>query len=77
MGLVQKVSDGAVCTITLDHPEKHNALSAALIGGAAGGAGMVGGVGGPRDRAAGRTGRRRSGRRGTTCGSCLPTVATR
>ena len=32
MGLVKKVSDGAVCTITLDHPEKHNALSAALIG---------------------------------------------
>jgi methylmalonyl-CoA decarboxylase len=32
MGLVKKVSDGAVCTITLDHPEKHNALNAALIG---------------------------------------------
>ena len=32
MGLVKKVSDGAVCTITLDHPAKHNALNAALIG---------------------------------------------
>ena len=32
MGLVKKVSDGAVGTITLNHAEKHNALSAALIG---------------------------------------------
>jgi len=31
MALVQKSVDGAVGTITLDHPEKHNALSAALI----------------------------------------------
>jgi methylmalonyl-CoA decarboxylase len=31
MGLVKKCVDGAVGTITLNHPEKHNALSAALI----------------------------------------------
>ena len=31
MGLVKGASDGAVGTITLDHPEKHNSLSAALI----------------------------------------------
>jgi methylmalonyl-CoA decarboxylase len=31
MGLVKRVADGAVGTITLDHPQKHNALSAALI----------------------------------------------
>lgn len=31
MALVQKSVEGAVGTITLDHPEKHNALSAVLI----------------------------------------------
>jgi methylmalonyl-CoA decarboxylase len=31
MTLVQKAVEGVVGTITLDHPEKHNALSAALI----------------------------------------------
>ncbi|MGO9597442.1 MAG: methylmalonyl-CoA decarboxylase [Isosphaeraceae bacterium] len=31
MALVQKSAEGAVGTITLDHPEKHNALSAELI----------------------------------------------
>jgi methylmalonyl-CoA decarboxylase len=32
MALVQKAVEGTVGTITLAHPEKHNALSAALIG---------------------------------------------
>ena len=32
MALVQTSVEGAVGTITLNHPEKHNALSAALIG---------------------------------------------
>ena len=31
MALVQKSAEGSVGTITLNHPEKHNALSAALI----------------------------------------------
>jgi methylmalonyl-CoA decarboxylase len=31
MGLVKQVLENSIGTITLDHPEKHNALSAALI----------------------------------------------
>ena len=75
MALVQKSVEASVGTITLNHPEKHNALSCALIS----------------DLLESLTGLANSGARvvilraprgakvwsaGTTCGSSRPTAAT-